>query len=557
MLARILKNLLPTVFLSSALWSCAPGDVPLDDESATDDVGELGECPRTLPTEHGDAFTVLDMGVRRRHEPFVLEGTSALVASPAPRSCFVGWTHILWRAARTGMGATVFEPMFAAGLDPNLTDMDVDPLCAQRTGVRLGMTTLHHATREIHFKSEDVDRVATHAERVAMVRKLLEEGVDPNAVCAGNLYSGGNELGSAPIGGATPLMFTAAWDDHGAAMDATELLLAAGADVSVRARSVLRRHDSLDTIEAGDTALSIARRSGNGSLVERLIAEGAVDWDIEAEARAAKSSSADEVAEILRTKTVDPDRIWTLWFDDHRRGTAIAPLLEGGLDPNARPWGGKYRPMSATVFQAGVYATLPPADLRAIVEAGADVDEAGVVGLPPLVLVIDRYEDHRYMQVISMLLDAGANVEGRSADGDTPLLRAMYARRGLNVMNALLALGADSNAANTVGQRPLSVAIRAPKSLEMIDGLLLHGADLNADVQGVPLWAYALEHNPLYVSEDYVPRVAPILDRYVNHPSLVIDLSSPGVQNSLTRADSNPLVKPFADIIRQRAESEL
>jgi ankyrin repeat protein len=205
------------------------------------------------------------------------------------------------------------------------------------------------------------------------------------------------------------------------------------------------------------------------------------------------------------------------------------------------------------VFQSAVYARRSTDELRAIVAAGANVDEAGSVGLPPLVVSIDQYEYHRQVEIVQMLLDAGAYVDGRAADGDTPLLRMMYVEGGIELENVLLAAGADPNAANNAGQRPLSVAIRARKTLSMIDRLLDEGADLNADVQGVPLWAYALEHNPLYVSESHVQAVAPILDRFVNHPSLIIDLSAPGIDKALARADSNPLVKPYADVIRARA----
>lgn len=385
-----------------------------------------------------------------------------------------------------------------------------------------------------------------------MVRVLLEKGADPNLVCAGALYSGGNQVGSAAFGGATPLMLTSSWDDHGAALVAAQLLMDAGTDLNVRALSPVRGRLGADEVRSGDTALSIARRSGNAELVERLLSAGAIDWDLEAEELAAKSMSTEEIASILSTKQVDHNRIWTLWFDE-RLNKRIQTLLDAGLDPNALTWGGKYAPPWATVFQTAVYASLPPADLRALVEAGADVNDAGTLSMPPLLAVIDQYDHYGYLDAVSMLLDAGADAEGRAADGDTPLLRMMYVRGGLDLEELLLGHGADPNAFNHDGQRPLSVAVRAPKSLVMIDRLLEHGADLNADVGGAPLWAYALEHNPLYVSDDYQEQVAPMLDRIVHHPSVVIGLSCPAVKKALSRADSNPLVKPFADVIRARA----
>jgi hypothetical protein len=241
MLNRFVRSLIATIPLLAALPGCAPGDVPLDDEGASDRDDDLEECPTSLQTAlDRDAWNVLNTGARMGIEASVLEGAAAIAASPAPKSCFRRWTKSLWYVSVNGLGAKVLEPMIAAGLDPNLTDIDVDPLCAGCTGVRRGMTTLHYATREARSETHSIKGLASPEERVAMVRVLLEMGAEPNAVCSGALYSGGNAVGSAPIGGATPLMFAAAWDDHAAALEATELLLNGGADVNVRALSVVR-----------------------------------------------------------------------------------------------------------------------------------------------------------------------------------------------------------------------------------------------------------------------------------------------------------------------------
>jgi ankyrin repeat protein len=538
-------------FTSCVLVGCAPGDALLDDESAWRDGDALEGCPTTLQTPNGDAFTLLSEGSRRGQEERVLEAMRALEESGVPE-CFRDWAEQLWPAAMNGVGARVLGPMIDAGLDPELTDMDIRPLCSGCTGSRRGMTTLHFATRETKDHPHPATRSATAEERVEMVEVLLERGVSPGPVCAGGLYRGGNQVGAAPIGGATPLMFTAAWDDQDAAFRATELLLGAGADVNVRVLSGVGGDLRSVTIGHGETALTIARRHENAALVDLLLSAGAVDWDLEAEQRAAMSTSVDEVREILTTKTVDHGRIWSLWFDEWPRARSpIATLLDAGLDPSATTWGAKYTPLGATVLQAGIYDRLLPDDLRAIVDAGASADDPGSIGVPPLVAVIDAYNNNRYWHVLTMLLDAGANVDGRAHDGDTPLLRTMYVGSHPAVQTLFLAAGADPNVANHVGQRPLTVAIRAPKTLAMIDELLAHGADLNADVAGAPVWASALGRNPLYEGKE-IERVSAILDRVVHHPSLVIDLSSPPVQQALERADSNPLVKPFADVIRSR-----
>ncbi|MBL9026319.1 MAG: hypothetical protein JNL21_29255 [Myxococcales bacterium] len=563
MLDRFFHPLVSSILASAALLGCAPLGVPLDDERADEGNEELEECPTSLKTASGDdAWNLLYAAVLNKDEARTLEGLAAVSSSPAPRSCFREWSKLLWYAASTGFGSKVIEPMLEAGLDPNVTDIDIDPLCSTCTGVRRGMTALHYATQEISYQVYPLHGIASGQERLVMVKVLLERGADPNRVCAGALYSGGNEVGSAAIGGATPLMFSAGWSDHGAAMAAAEELLAAGAEVNVRALSHVTSPTSFEEpIASGATALSLARSRGNAALVERLLSAGAIDWDLEAEERAAKSSSKEEIAEILATKIVDHDRIWSLWFDERLGRAPIETLLDAGLDPNARTWGAKYTPLWATVFQAAVYARLPAEDLRALVEAGVDLEDGGALGMPPLIAAIDRYKaDARAPEVVAMLLEAGAPVDGRAADGDTSLLRMFYTQRGPEVEDLLLNAGADPNAVNHAGQRPLSVAVRAPVPLPMVERLLSAGADLNADIAGTPVWAHALAHNPLYVpdhpqAELHKEWLLPVLDRIVNHPSLVIDLSSPAVEKALLKADSNPLVKPFADVIRKRAAS--
>jgi hypothetical protein len=76
---------------------------------------------------------------------------------------------------------------------------------------------------------------------------------------------------------------------------------------------------------------------------------------------------------------------------------------------------------------------------------------------------------------------------------------------------------------------------------------------LNANANDGPVWAHMIEHNPLYQSNHDLQIVAPVLERVVQDPGLQIDLSSPGVKRALERADTNPLVKPYADVIRARA----
>ena len=559
MFNRIATSLLRISSICIAVAGCAPGGAELADERAAHELDDLEECPKALTSPQGhDVWNLYAQGTTYRNEAFVLEASAGLAASDADRSCFRPWTVFLWRAGQSGLGATTFAPMIEAGLDPNLTDFDTHPLCEGCTGMQTGMTTLHYATRDNTFYPSTAQGIATYAERETMVRVLLEHGADPNAVCAGATWTGGNSIGAVEIGGATPLMFVAAWNDHEAALETADLLLDAGTNPNTRVWSPVRGTLGAEEIREGDTALSTARRNGDVALVDRLLSAGAVDWDLDAEVRASEATTPEEVATIVATKTVDPERIWTLWFAlrEPARGS-IDVLLEGGLDPNARTWGTKYMMPMASVFQTGVGAELEPTALTSLIIAGVDVNDAGTLQLPPLVAVIRRMEDTRYRQVLADLLDFGADVNATDGDGETALLRLLDKTRDPETTELLLSHGADPNAIDEAGKRPITVALGASQPPAVVDALLAYGADLNDVVDDGPVWAYTLENNQLYSGSKHPEYVTYALGRIVNDASLEIDLSSPAVERALNRADTQPLVKPFADVIRWRgAQSE-
>ena len=78
---------------------------------------------------------------------------------------------------------------------------------------------------------------------------------------------------------------------------------------------------------------------------------------------------------------------------------------------------------------------------------------------------------------VRALLDAGADANGASADGNTPLMGA--ARAGhLAVVHLLLERSANVNATTGNGWTALMAAIEA-KNLEVVAALLKSGADPN------------------------------------------------------------------------------
>ena len=80
------------------------------------------------------------------------------------------------------------------------------------------------------------------------------------------------------------------------------------------------------------------------------------------------------------------------------------------------------------------------------------------------------------------LLRAGALLDGKSCDGSTPLMVALWGRR-LPVANALLCEGADITVCNNRGETVLTLAARSAFH-EFAETLLRRGADVNAEGLG-------------------------------------------------------------------------
>jgi hypothetical protein len=90
-----------------------------------------------------------------------------------------------------------------------------------------------------------------------------------------------------------------------------------------------------------------------------------------------------------------------------------------------------------------------------LVKQGTDLNErAGVNGWPPLMHAIHKNQKGS----VIALLDAGADVNGRSADGSTPLM--MAAGYGYtDIVNLLLDRGADAHAQLGDGMNALTFAV--------------------------------------------------------------------------------------------------
>jgi uncharacterized protein len=272
---------------------------------------------------------------------------------------------------------------------------------------------------------------AAHAGDVQQARALLRAGAPPDAA---NRY------------GLTPLALAAA----GGHAELVTLLVESGARVGA-ADAALRD---------GQTTLMLAARAGSAAIVDALVAHGA----------------APNAAE-RRTGTTA-----LMWAALDDRAEAIRALVRAGADVNARAArtafphtppgvigdaleeGSSY--VGQTVLPKGGWTPLmyaarqgAHAAVTALVEANADLDATDPDGATALALAaINGHAD-----IVSLLLDKGANPNVADRTGMTPL----YAAVDLHTMQ--LGFG-----------RPDPPPLVVAGSVEMVKALLAHGADPNA-----------------------------------------------------------------------------
>lgn len=309
---------------------------------------------------------------------------------------------------------------------------------------------------------------------IDLVEWLLTSGADPE---------GRDQAGE-------PLLFRAAATGDLASVD---LLLAHGAGV-----------DTEDAVY-GQTALMVAVRNGHAAIVKRLLAAGA---DVNRQTRqTAVMPGRDSVF-------VDPSEI--PGGLTHGRG-----IIRGGW-----PERGKRQPLAGGKTPL-LYATRlgDPAITRLLVEAGADLEQADVNGVTPLLNAIingnivnaaNVIPGPGHLETALYLVESGVNVNAVDWYGQSPLFAAVDVRnmvfRGdgtssvlvnnvdralaFALIERLLDAGADANArtreyapaiyfilgigsaewVNMLGQTPF---IRAAQSgdVSVMRLLLAHGAD--------------------------------------------------------------------------------
>jgi hypothetical protein len=129
---------------------------------------------------------------------------------------------------------------------------------------------------------------------------------------------------------------------------------------------------------------------------------------------------------------------------------------------------------------------------KVIEKSGYNLNTVVKDGYTPLTFAISNTNS---LELVEMLIDAGADLNMKDGTGNTPLTIAIYSNSD-KYIDLLLSRGANINEPNSKGASPLIAAVHA-KSPETVVKLLNHGADINSiDINGDTALMIALSSNP-------------------------------------------------------------
>jgi ankyrin repeat protein len=218
--------------------------------------------------------------------------------------------------------------------------------------------------------------------------------------------------------------------------ETARLLLAAGADVNARA-------------SYGGTALRYAAGNRYPDVVQLLIASGAdVDVVTEDGASALMETSVPEIARALLRANADVN------VRDNARRSVLTRVI----------WGSSSERHTGSRWVEAEKADVPGV-VNLLLAAGADVHAKDDSGRTPLMWTAQRYQGAPTEAIARSLLRAGAAVDARDDEGRTALHYAVaanpqrpYQKPDLEMVRMLVAAGADPNGPASDGSTPLALA---------------------------------------------------------------------------------------------------
>jgi ankyrin repeat protein len=395
-----------------------------------------------------------------------------------------GMTALLWAAQANNV--EMARQLLGAGADANLPNRyGITPLWVAATNRSAELASLllaHGADASLKLTNgETALMAAARSGDAKTIELLIDAGGDPNAQ--------EDKLGE------TALMW-AAGENHA---DAVRALVAGGADPNLGSRSMSLL--PMEWLQVG--------------MVSTVLPVGG--WaPLHVAAREDATDAALALIEVGADKEIqDPDGLTALNVAvmNAHYDTAVA-LLEAGVSPNTADRTGT-TPLYGAVDMASLGGVIgrpavPPSSkstvfdfMRAALKHGAEVDaqlsapalarhhgfpdRAMGAGTTPLMRAVRG----RDLESVTLLLEAGASLDARQADGSTPLLimagagrpfggdREKLAAAELEMLDLLIAKGADLGAVGNDGQSAIHRAARAGNT-NLVEALVQKGAPLDA-----------------------------------------------------------------------------
>jgi ankyrin repeat protein len=335
----------------------------------------------------------------------------------------------------------------------------------------------------------------------SVAESLLKFNANPNHMCRDSLFGGNSFMEITPL-------YIAIFNNY---QSIAELLLNNGADVHIQANlfPAISGKTQFKLPNMATTALGAAAIHGNTNLAGILLKLGAgiddssqeglpplmiaianrrvsfVQWLLEHGANPnvrAKSSQVFD-ADWLRNQSnplsVGEDATPLHLAVSVNNVVMAQLLLQNKADVNAKTKNNVTPLMQSMDWSVG------PELIQTLLSAGADVNVQDIGGFTALHWA-ERQSNtsgSRFAEKIPLLLQAKANTELRSKDGNTPLMDAVFCGYSKTIQ-ILADGGADVNATNINGETPLMIVV-SRNNIADAQILLAHKADVNAlDSQG-------------------------------------------------------------------------